>query len=182
MNTATEPQVRFIKNLETDRDVSGDEAQQALELSRALWRAGAFSKEAASTLIDVLKQQPRLESVSGTITTPASEGMHRLNGVIYKVQRALYGSGNLYAKRLVLEEPDCGGCQNGEYCEVPCQWSASFEYAQGAIKELSETTKMTLEQAKEWGVLYGTCCVCGRTLTNEDSIAAGIGPICAGRF
>lgn len=31
---------------------------------------------------------------------------------------------------------------------------------------------------KEWGV----CCICNRTLTDETSIANGIGPICAERF
>lgn len=39
-----------------------------------------------------------------------------------------------------------------------------------------------LEAAKTLGKLSGRCCVCGRDLTNDDSIDAGIGPICAGRL
>jgi hypothetical protein len=36
------------------------------------------------------------------------------------------------------------------------------------------------EQAsKRYGKEIGSCGVCGRTLTNNDSIAAGIGPVCA---
>jgi hypothetical protein len=90
--------------------------------------------------------------------------MHRLDGVIYKAQRAVHGSGRLYAKALV---------QTGE------DWA--FEFAGGAIRRLSEATRMSLEEAKEFGALYGVCCVCSKTLTNEESIAAGIGPVCGSR-
>ena len=57
-----------------------------------------------------------------------------------------------------------------------------FEYHTGLIRKLDESMRMTLEQAKQYGAIYGVCCNCGRTLTNEDSIEAGIGPICAGKF
>lgn len=30
----------------------------------------------------------------------------------------------------------------------------------------------------EYGKRFGVCCVCGRELTNEQSVADGIGPIC----
>lgn len=36
--------------------------------------------------------------------------------------------------------------------------------------------------ARAAGKKTGRCCCCGRKLTNENSIAAGIGPICAGNF
>lgn len=39
-----------------------------------------------------------------------------------------------------------------------------------------------LEAAKAFGREYGRCCVCNRELSDPDSIAAGIGPICAGGF
>lgn len=45
-----------------------------------------------------------------------------------------------------------------------------------------ERTLITLDEAKEFGALYGTCCVCARTLTNEESISQGIGPVCGGRL
>lgn len=96
---------------------------------------------------------------------PAGEGMYRLDGVIYKVQVAVHGSGNLYAKQLV---------QDGD------RWT--FEYAPGAVRKLDSSHQLTLEQAKEFGALYGTCCACGQTLTNEASIEAGIGPVCASKF
>lgn len=61
--------------------------------------------------------------------------------------------------------------------------SGQFEYAPGAMKHLvSEATPLSLEIAKKYGALYGRCMICGRTLTDEGSIEAGIGPICAGRL
>lgn len=48
--------------------------------------------------------------------------------------------------------------------------------------ELAEIAKDPLAAAIAFGKETGQCCVCGRTLTNPDSIEAGIGPICASRF
>src|SRR5690554_6938476 len=89
--------------------------------------------------------------------TELEDGMYVLDGVIYKVQHAVHGSGRQYAKRLVPNSP-------GE--------RASFEYAPGMVRKLRPEHRMSLDQAKEFGALYGTCCQCGRVLTNEDSIEA----------
>src|SRR5215472_5798623 len=88
---------------------------------------------------------------------------------VWKVQVAVHGSGNQYAKVLNTE-------------------SGSFVYVSGAIgtirKGMADGTvqPLTLEIAKSLGHLYGRCMVCGRTLTDEGSIAAGIGPVCAGKW
>lgn len=39
-----------------------------------------------------------------------------------------------------------------------------------------------IEAVKEIGKATGRCCVCSRMLTDEVSIQAGIGPICASKF
>lgn len=36
--------------------------------------------------------------------------------------------------------------------------------------------------AKAYGFATSSCCVCGRKLTNEESVTTGIGPICGGRM
>jgi hypothetical protein len=103
----------------------------------------------------------------------AAEGMYRKAGTIYKVQKAVHGSGQNYAKRLVqtlVNDPRTG------------KPKFKFEYAPGFVFELRPEHALTIEQAKEFGALYGTCCVCGRTLTKEESIEAGIGPVCAEKF
>jgi hypothetical protein len=90
---------------------------------------------------------------------PVTEaGIYFLDGTVYKVQAAVRGSGRLYAKRLE---------------------GTSFVMSPGAVRQLHAEDKMTLEQARAYGAVYGVCCRCGRTLTDETSIAAGIGPVCA---
>lgn len=102
-----------------------------------------------------------------------TDGMWKLGDTIYKVQWNLAKT-NLYGKRLDLEAT---GPDNAFSAAV-------FVYEAGVPRKLAAgfAHKLTLEEAKEFGALYGTCCVCGRTLTNEASIEAGIGPICAGRL
>lgn len=60
--------------------------------------------------------------------------------------------------------------------------SGSWEYASGVAYKLTDEHKLTLEEAKKYGQETGVCCMCGRVLTNENSIAEGLGPICAGKF
>lgn len=50
------------------------------------------------------------------------------------------------------------------------------------LEQLQAVNTRGLEAVKEIGRLTGVCCICGRELTDEQSIAAGIGPICAGRI
>jgi hypothetical protein len=169
----SEKQVGFLKKLLGEKDLTGtaypswDDAVIANLTSRD-----------ASAAIDQLLTLPR--KPYRPVTDPYKEaadpevtedGMYQdpATETIFKVQIAKQGSGKLYAKKLVVEG------EEGDY-------TASFEYAPGAIRKIRPEWKMTLEQAAKFGALYGVCCVCGRDLTDEGSIAAGIGPICAGRF
>lgn len=90
----------------------------------------------------------------------ASEGIYLNQQGVFKLYTTQ--SGYLFAKKLQ---------QDGTWVGVP-----------GAANKLRPETKMTLEQAKHYGKMYGMCMACGRTLTDEDSIAAGIGPVCAGKM
>lgn len=97
---------------------------------------------------------------------PITDGIYRTpDGTVIKVQKAVHGSGNLYGKRLVID---------GDH--------GSFVYEPGLLKRITAEMKLSLDDAAEFGRLYGFCIVCGATLTDENSIARGIGPICAGRF
>lgn len=113
--------------------------------------------------LDRAKASSLIEHLLGLPTKSVPElavGMYLKDGEIYKVKRS-EESGRLYASILV----------NGK-----------FQYAQGALRGLLPEHRMTLEQAKAYGVQYGICCVCGRLLTNEVSVTEGIGPVCAGRL
>jgi hypothetical protein len=61
-------------------------------------------------------------------------------------------------------------------------WAAEFRYAPGAMANIRAGWKMTMAEAVAFGALYGTCVRCGRTLTKESSIEAGMGDKCASYF
>lgn len=93
------------------------------------------------------------------------EGIYIVDGTVFKVINGK-ASGKPYAKRLIVHE--YGDCQ--------------YEYDPGAITRIKPEHAMSYEQALEFGERYGVCCNCARKLTNPDSIEAGIGPICRGKF
>lgn len=126
----------------------------------------SMSVAEASERINEFKE--RLEALGKSLRPARREvqvtdlGMYRTSDKeIYRVHQAR-GSGNLYAKHLLV-----GG---------------GFEYEAGAIYKLAPSDKMTLEEAKAYGVETGQCCVCGAFLTDENSVAEGIGPVCKRSF
>lgn len=127
------------------------------------WRLSA--KQVAAVLRcmenDNAKVNPIVEKAVKPKTEPAGEGWYEYNGVVYKVKKAVHGSGRLYAV----------GLNDGEW-----------EYAPGVANRLREEHRLSMERAQELGRLYGWCVICGKTLTDEKSIEAGIGPVCIKRF
>lgn len=116
-----------------------------------------------------------VEAPAPVVVAPAAprsepvEGIHRISGDrVVKVQRGRE-SGNLYAKLLVVTD-NGDGTHDGE-----------FLYAPGLIVECSTETAMSLDEARSYGALYNICCVCGARLSDEVSVALGIGPVCGGR-
>lgn len=152
-------------------DLLGHKLGLAPEEART--KVEAMDRREVSKLIDDLKGL-RDKPQPGAVT---EDGMYRNpeTGWIFKVQRAVHGSGNLYAKLLVVDQ----AWERAEDGTVLVEGKAHFVYAPGAIKELRAEWRMTLEQRKGFGAMYGVCSDCGRTLTDEKSIAANIGPICA---
>lgn len=147
------------------RDNYQDARQCANEAWTRLAQLGAeLAAEAAAA------RTPAAPARAAAPAKVTEDGMYKTpDGTIYKVQRNRERT-NLYAKRLVVLGP-------GEDSAT-----VEFVYAPGALRTLTADMRLSLEDAKAFGALYGTCCVCGRTLTNETSIEAGIGPICAGRL
>lgn len=148
-----------------DRDIA---RQVAREVDEDLWaeEAYALSKETADEAARAA-QSPRSATPqdAGLAPQPAprapmgevSDGWYVVDGEPWKVQWNRERT-HTYAKRLV----------DGQWVFVSGGLST--------IRQRGE--RMTVEQAAEYGKLYGVCAVCGRTLTDESSIAAGIGPVC----
>lgn len=116
------------------------------------------------------------------------DGMYRdpSDGTIYKVQWNR-GSGDgrrLYAKMLVVDRLDTNTSFSTEVLESEGSDAINvrFVYAQGAMKYIRPEWKMTMEEAKAFGALYGICVRCGRDLTKEESIERGMGSTCVKYF
>jgi hypothetical protein len=111
------------------------------------------------------KPKPPVAAPVAAPVVEATDGWYMVDGVVVKVQMAVHGSGKPYAKRLNIEDGH-----------------GSWEYVPGLVRECTPERRLTAEQAMEMGQLYGVCVVCGATLTDEQSIARGIGPICFGKL
>ena len=159
---ASERQVDYLRSLLATRVM--DAAQRDDLLARIA--DGTLDKTRASRAIDLLRVAPKIVAAP----KPAADlevGMYRKGGEIYRIHRSRE-SGRLYAKRLVLD--------------LLAKREASFVYDRGAIMLLTAEDRMSLSEAKAFGVETGICCVCGAFLTDPKSVAEGIGPVCAKRF
>lgn len=58
----------------------------------------------------------------------------------------------------------------------------NWEFVSGGLRIVATGRPMTLDEASAFGKLYGICVICGAKLTDPESIARGIGPICAGKL
>jgi hypothetical protein len=157
---ATEKQIAFLIKLLAEK--IEDPAQS---LAAITWvQEHKLSKATASAKIDEYMKMPSVRKAFSS-TPELDEGMYKVGEDIFKVyftrgdeQRAP----QLVTKQLI---------------------EGHFEYTgKRPLNFITAEHRMTLDEAKEYGKVTGTCCNCGRLLTNEESIAAGIGPICATKF
>lgn len=101
----------------------------------------------------------------------AEEGFYKVGETYFKVQKAVHGSGRVYAKELVeLPQRDA----DGNLIE-----KGRWEMARGIVSRLRPEDLLSAEEGAEFGKLYGICMYCWRELTDERSIEVGYGPICA---
>lgn len=57
-----------------------------------------------------------------------------------------------------------------------------FECNDAEVDLVTRVCADPLQAAKAYGKAWSVCTVCGQTLTNDESIARGIGPICAEKY
>ena len=93
-------------------------------------------------------------------------GFYKVDDNIYKVTPAR-ASDRTFAHRLVTAE---GEAPEWEYLGLGKRYVPTW------------ADKLTLAEAKEYGHTHGYCLICGRLLTAEQSVADGIGPVCAGKL
>lgn len=109
-------------------------------------------------VVKLLKAADRIED-SKPVAPKLSEGFYAYGAGCAEVVRTKDGQ-RLYAKVLDVH-------------------TGRWNYVAGAMAHLKAEDRLTLSQAAALGKKWHRCMVCGRELTNEDSIDRGIGPICA---
>lgn len=166
-NKATEKQVNYILSLSAERGtVLTEQAEQAVR---------NLTKQQASQAIDNLlkvdqfaarqdKADDRLlpEVPSGRYAVPGEDGVLRF----YRVDNVTEGrwAGRTFVKVMASHN------------EFPVRTMAT---RRAVLTEIAKDPKAAMLR---YGREIGVCGHCGRTLTNEDSRAAGIGPVCAGKM
>lgn len=139
-------------------------------------RDGELDRRSTSKAIDAMKQV--LEDCPATRRSVNERGADEPDAGMYRrgedIVRVYLGqrSGKMLLKRLVYES---ASGLNG----TP---GYTYEYEGRAAYKLGNAVKLTLEEAKAFGRMTGTCCVCARRLDDPESVDAGIGPVCAGKF
>jgi hypothetical protein len=184
-NSVTERQIALINQLKTERSI--DHWADRIEADRRLWHGRALTKERASETIDFLIGLPKPKPVERKL---GPEGVHKLGDEIFKVVTS--EQGYRYAKRLVISQSCPGHLDPTDpsafdapmrYCDgSEHEATASWKKASGMVWKLSEETLLTEAEAAQFGQRFGVCAVCGRVLSNPESIALGIGPICRSRL
>lgn len=162
MSTATLPQLdRTERVVQFLRDNAGNNAF-FMSVLKQYDRFGRLSDNQIGAVERNMNRPARVANPN-----PVTQvGMYlNAEGVMFRVKQSRQ-SGNLYAMRFVPQAPIK---------------SERFVYERGGMFRLTADMRMTLEQAQRAGVQFGICCVCGAELTDTNSVANGIGPVCARR-
>ena len=168
----TEAQVNFmdrlIEQIAALDPKAGSKAARYTDgmTERGLWTSGKNGNASAWISRMIAKVSELKAASKPAAPVELEDGIYELDGDLYKVVHAVHGSGRQYAKVLVIEDGEGG----------------TWEMARGVVSRLRPEMKVSLERARELGRIYGVCVRCGATLTDEESIEAGIGPVCSGKM
>ena len=161
-NPATTRQEAFIQRL-IKRAASVDSLNTAQQDLLHRFQHGVIDKSDASYLINGLLNCPEVAKKM------AQPGYYK-NGSAYLVVVENRAKTATYAKRLEVTKNAAG------------RTKARWVYAPGEATDVASVAPMSIEEAAAFGHLHGICFVCCRALTDPESVARGIGPVCAKRI
>ena len=149
---ASERQVAFVKSLAQNK-IGG-------EILLGLLEQRELTAKEASVWIEQLKNSANARSITITDT-----GAYRYNGVVYSVRKGRQ-SGNWQVFSLNADT------NNWEYDK------SAFKY----LYYLTDSDRLTLNEAIEASGQTGSCVHCGLTLTALKSVTGGMGSTCAKKY
>lgn len=163
---ASDKQIWFIKKLLGEREWPITTASELAVLTKA----------EASVMIQKLLDSPRIAAaIVGLDLSPVPAGRYAVPGTdgvlrfirIDKPEDGKY-AGNIYVK---VQASD-------EYHRLGAQYKGQ-SYAGKSIELIKALLADARAAAIRYGHEIGACGICGRTLTDEESRARGLGPVCA---
>lgn len=164
---ASDEQIRFIRSLMAEREMS-DESRETAEQKLA----EGLDKKTASNWITRLLELPKKEQAPADDLPKVPAGRY-----------AVEWMGERGVKFYRVDRPTDGKWKGWTFVKV--QASDEFWPVKGR-EERREILEAIAEDPQAASVLYGraigACGVCGRTLTDEESRERGIGPVCAERM
>lgn len=164
----TPKQESFLMRLARERGLEDEIAAWLSEEDNA-------TKSAASKKIDELLKMPKPRLPSQGIRFDIPEGRY-----------AVEENGDVTFLRIDVpdeENPKWHGWmfvkrQEGDNFRRIGRQPPDRPYSGSMVKQLKDIEADPKAASLRYGVLLGVCGVCGRTLTDEESRAKGIGPIC----
>lgn len=156
---ATDKQKAFIAKLAAERNVTLD--------------ADALNIEEAKTVIDALLKAPKPAQPAQT-TEQGRNGAYTLPAGRYAVENE---DGALRFYR--VDRPTEGRWAGYTFLKVQAGGDLHPIKGNAAATILRKIEQDPRSASLRYGQEIGACGVCGRTLTDEASRAAGIGPVCA---
>jgi hypothetical protein len=165
------------------------------DMANKLTRYGSFvsEKQAAFAASLVAKagalNTPLAQSVAPVIVVPVQK-VHSLFGVMQKHSHFYLGDVTLARKnqdslvwiKHAKYEGVVGKIVDGVVTLFKPRFAQAGIDAAEVVALLDDIDQNPLAAAVKYGKLSGRCCSCGRDLTADGSIEAGIGPVCALKF
>lgn len=175
---ATEPQVNYVRSLLARRDTST--VPDLVRVVKNQLDGDGLTFATASSAIDVLKALPATREIADRDTSSRS----MIDAMIVNIPEGHYAievapdEWRFYQ----VDRPTDGRWAGFTFLKV----QAGDEFY--PIKNLQERAKVLTRIAEDprraavdYGKKIGRCWRCHRTLTDRESLEAGIGPICAGK-
>ena len=167
----TMKQISFIKKLLKEREFTMPVGAPPVE---------AYTVQAASELIDTLLKAPRraAAAVANAFSLTVPGGRYAV--------RDDNGAFRFY----IVNSPDKGRWVGWYFVDIQAgderyklgRQRPGDSYQGKGLDALRAIQADPLAASVAYGRELGLCGVCGRTLTDPESIAAGIGPVCASKF
>ena len=163
---ATDKQVAFLLKLAAERPAWASVENLHADTIKAFATAADGKASASYWIGEALKRKERAAAdAAGKLL---EDGVYRLGDTFYKVYHTVHGANVQVAKVLVVTST-----QEGTF-------SGTWEYVgKKPIYSLTPAHKLTQDEAKQFGLVYGMCVRCARDLTREESIHVGYGATCA---